>query len=175
MVLKAGPSPESLAELRATVLAMKLMGKTLRSEVNKATREQGNEIFRGLINTRAGTKLDQAVLAKGARVAAGNPPRLIAASSKRAVRGGTLVPDRTGRSFEFGTKDQEAFKTYERKSRNGGTHTVTRRTRRQLPSFQQSGRVIFPAVADAMPRLVSLWVQLVARKTLDAFEGKSSS
>lgn len=173
MPVVTGPSPESLAELRAVTLALKAADKDLKKKISQTTRETLNPIWRETLASNASSPLEQAVLVKGARVAAGNPPRLIAASSKRAaVKGSTLVPDRYGRSFEFGTKNPNGYSTYTRKSRNGGSHQVKRRAARQLPEFKAQGRVIFPAVADTMPRMVSLWAGLIVKHIYDAFEGK---
>ena len=120
MPIKAGPTPASLNELKAVILATKVMDKELRKSINQATREQGNELFRGLLQMNATTTMDMRMLAKGARVAAGNPPRLIAAASKRKALSGGMIPDRYGKTAEFGVKDREAVSTYERKSKAGG-------------------------------------------------------
>lgn len=171
----SGPSPASLAELRAATLALKTVDKDLRKAMNQATRDQLNPIWREALAGNVSTPLQTAILVKGARVAAGNPSRLFASASKRpAVKGSALVPDRYGRAWEFGTKDRDRYQTYTRKNRGagGGTHEVTRRTRRQLPEFRKQGRVVYPAVADTMPRMVSLWASIVIKKVYDAFEGK---
>lgn len=174
MAVAAGPSPASLAELRAAALALKNVDKELRRSMNQATRDTLNPIWRETLAAKAGTDLQRAVLVKNGRVAAGNPPRMIASASKRpAFKGSSLVPDRYGRSFEFGTKDQSKRTTYTRKNRRGGgTHQVTRRTRAQLPAFRAQGRVIFPAVAETVPRMTALWAGLILRKVYDAMEGK---
>lgn len=174
MPIVTGPSPASMAELRAATLALKAVDKDLRREMNQATRDTLNPIWREALAGNASTTIEQALLVKGARVAAGNPPRMIASASKRPLnKRSTLVADRHGRAFEFGTKDREKVQTYTRKNRGGsGSHQVTRRTRRQLPAFKPQGRVIFPAVADTMPRMVSLWASIILRKVYEAFEGK---
>lgn len=172
MPIKAGPTPESLAAVKASVLAMKVMDKDLRKVINDQTRLEGNELWRGLLAMNATTTMDMRMLVKGARVAAGNPPRLIAAASKRKALSGGMTPDRYGKTAEFGVKDREATSTYERKSRSGGTHQVTRRTRRGLPAYEPAGRVVWPAVADAMPRMISLWTQTIIRTVYEKFEGK---
>jgi hypothetical protein len=41
-----------------------------------------------------------------------------------------------------------------------------------MPAAKRSGRIVYPAFAAVMPRMVSLWVSLIARKFYDAFEGK---
>lgn len=174
MPIVSGPSPASMAELRAATLALKAVDKGLRKDMNQATRETLNPIWREALAGNASTSIEQALLVKGARVAAGNPPRMIASASKRALnKRSTLVADRHGRAFEFGSKDQEGYKAYTRKNRTGsGTHQVKRRTSRQLPAYKPQGRVIFPAVADTMPRMVSLWASIILRKVYEAFEGK---
>lgn len=174
MPIVTGPSPASMAELRAVTLALKAVDKETRSAINKATRDTLNPVWRGALASNAATPLESALLVKGGRVAAGNPPRMIASNSKRPVsKGSTLTADRYGRAFEFGTKDQNKYGTYTRKNRGGGgTHQVTRRTARQLPAYRSQGRVIFPAVAEVAPRMVSLWAGLIIRKVYDAFEGK---
>jgi hypothetical protein len=170
--IKAGPTPESLKELQVAVLAVKVMDKDLKRSIDQATREQVTGMWQGELAGNSSTIMDDRVLVKGARVAAGNPPRLIASASRRPIGAG-LVPDRHGRSFEFGTKDREKQTTYTRTNRrNAGSHQVTRRTRRQLPDFTKSGRVVFPAVASTMPRAISLWTQLIMRKVYDAFGDK---
>lgn len=172
MPIKSGPTPESLAELKAATLAVKLMDRDMRRSVDQATREHVTGMWQGELAGNSSTIMDDRVLVKGARVAAGNPPRLIAAASKRALADG-LVPDRHGRSFEFGAKDREAKTTYTRRNRHsGGSHQVSRRTKRHLPQFTSSGRVVFPAVASTMPRAISLWTQLIMRKVYDAFGDK---
>lgn len=163
-----------MAELRAVTLALKAVDKETRSAINKATRDTLNPVWRGALASNAATPMESALLVKGARVAAGNPPRMIASNSKRAIKKqSTLTADRYGRAFEFGSKNRDAYGTYTRKNRGGsGTHQVTRRTARQLPEFKAQGRVIFPAVAEVAPRMVSLWAGIILKKVYDAFEGK---
>lgn len=158
-------------ELRAVVLALKAADRDLRSDINRATRETLNPVWRGLVDVNATYRRDQAVLAKGTRIKAGNPPVAVAASSRRKLRGG-LVPAEQWHAHEFGA-DREATATYQRRSPKGTVHTVTRHTRRQLPPRYRKGRVVFPAFAEFAPRAVSLWVQLIVRKYNEAAEQAS--
>lgn len=162
------PSVRSLKEFQAVTLALKAASKELRTDINKATRDTVGPIWKEEVNARAGAHvMAQKVLTKGARVAAGNPARAIAGSSRKALSGG-LVPEQAGRAFEFGTVGREKKTTY-RTSRGGKSFNVTRRTRRQLPPFRKGGYVVFPAWRDTAPRMVSLYTQLIMKKVYEAF------
>lgn len=161
------PSARTVPLLRGVVLALKAVDKPVRSEISKETRGTMNPVWRDAVARRAGTRMDAAVFGKGARIAAGNPARAVAASSRRALSGG-FTPDRDGRALEFGV-DRGKESTYTRKSK-GGTHTVTRHTRRGLPARQRKGRVVYPAFAEVGPRMVSMWVQIVVRNIYEATE-----
>lgn len=155
-------------ELRAAVLAMRVARREVRNDINRATRQTFNPVWRQLVNDRARTSLDRRVLNTGVRVVAGNPPALVAAGSRRRLPGG-LVPAEQWQGVEFGA-NRDKVTTYRRRSPSGGTHTVRRHTARQLPARQRTGRVVFPAVADIAPRIASLWVQLIVRKFSEAVE-----
>ena len=165
-MLSAGDAPR---EVRAAILTMKRVTRDLRSDINRATREKMNPVWRGLVQVNATYKMDGLVLAKGARIKAGNPPVAMAATSRRRLRGG-LVPAEHWHAYEFGSARHRT--TYTRRSKNGGSHQVTRVTTNQLPRRVPSGRVVFPSMAEIGPRLASLWVQLIVRKVMDASEGK---
>ena len=164
------PSAKSMAEFRAAALALKAAPKEVRSRINKAVRAEGNVIWREEIDRAARSNLDRRIIAKGARIQAGNPARAIAANSKRALSGG-LVPMYDFHGFEYGSSKQEEFFEYERRSPRGKFHSVKRRTKRQLPERAPvgSGRVAFKAWHRTGPRLVSLWTQIIYRSVYEAF------
>lgn len=141
----------------ATVLGFKLLAPEWRRQLNASARTVLAPEFKRAVDSHARTRTDQRVLVQGSRVTGGNPPVLVAASSRRRLSGG-LVPDQDGAAQEFGTLDRNRRTTYTRKGRK-----VTRRTRRQLPARVRSGRVVMPAVADVVPRITSLWVQQFVR------------
>lgn len=159
LTLSVGDAPE----LRAAVLALRAADRDLRNTINRQTRATLNPVWRGIVNANATSAMDAAVLAKGARVAPGNPPAFVAAASRRALSGG-LVPDAQWQAFEFGTGNRGKYRTYQTRSRKGNAYTVTRRTSNQLPRRAKGGRVVYPAVAETMPRAVSLWVQTIVRE-----------
>lgn len=156
-------------ELQAVVLAMKAMRREIRNDINRATREVMNPVWRGLIEKRAKLQIERRTLGTGVRVAAGNPPALLAAGSRRALSGG-LVPAEQWQAIEFGVGNHQERTTYTRRSKNGGTHRVTRRTKAQFLPRNPKGYVVWPAVEEIAPRLASLWVQLVVRKVHEAVE-----
>lgn len=165
------PSAKADDTLKAVALALKLIPRELRNDINRESRKMGNAEWRNIVNLNARTETDRLVLAKGARVKPGNPMVLTAATSKRALSGG-LIPNDQGRMFEFGAKNRHGHVSeYERSSRNGGTHRVQRHTKRGLPA-PSSGRVIYESAAEIAPRITSLWVQLIVRKIYQAHEGK---
>jgi hypothetical protein len=161
------PSAKTVPLLRGVVLALKVVEKPIRAEISKETRGTMNPVWRDAVARRAGTRMDAAVFGKGARIAAGNPARAMAATSRRALTGG-FNPDRDGRALEFGA-DRNAVTTYTRKSKTG-THQVTRHTRRGLPARNRKGRVVYPAFSEVAPRMVSMWVQIVVRNIHEALE-----
>lgn len=155
----------SLAELRGISLAMKAVPRDVRNAINRNVRAEATPIWKEELGrkTNALPHVDQLVLGKGTRVKAGNPTTLVAAASTRPLSGG-LVPTQKAKSFEFGTDDREGTTTYTRRNRRtGGSHQVTRRTKRQLPVRSATGHAIWPAWAESGPRLVSLQVQTVVR------------
>ena len=160
------PSAASSDTFRAAALALKLIPRDLRNDINRETRRVLNPVWREAVNAEAVTKVDKAVLAKGARVAPGNPTQLLAATSKRPLSGGLVPNDRDeAAALEFGSPDRNSTTTYKRKG-----HDVTRRTERQLPWRQANGRVVYAAFAKIAPRIASLWIQTIVRRIYEAHE-----
>ena len=94
--------------------------------------------------------------------------RTSASSSRRRLPGG-LIPDTDGAAVEWGAADR--LVTYQRRKPSGGTTSVTRHTRRQLPARRGTGPVM-GAVEEMSPRAVSLWTQLIIKTYYDAAEGR---
>ncbi|MFD6094536.1 hypothetical protein ACFWGN_20685 [Oerskovia sp. NPDC060338] len=159
-------------ELQAVVLAMKRLEPTVKKSINAATRDTLNPVWKSLVAVNATSEFDSKLLVPGTRIAAGNPPRAVAASSVRGIgESKRLKPATDFWMAEFGGRSNKTS-TYTRKSKNGGTHKVTRRTRAGLPQPIRKGRAVYPAFAEIAPRAVSLWTQIVILETHNAFEGK---
>ncbi|WP_026874292.1 hypothetical protein [Jiangella gansuensis] len=158
-------------ELQAVVLALKAMDRDLARDIRRDTvRTMGPE-WKEAVQRRASWHMDHRVIVPGTRIAGGNPPTMIAASSRRRLSGG-LVPVQAWGGFEFGSNRSRRTTYTRRNRRTGGTHSVTRNTTRQLPRRAPRGRVAYPAVAEMAPRLASLWVQTVVRRVHEAAEGR---
>jgi len=133
-----------LAPLRAAVGAMKAADRDLRRDINQRTR-QANPEWQRAVDRHARTAQDRALVRTGTRVAAGNPPTLQAATSKRPMsrrrKGrGTLIPARDYAYIEFGSN----------RDRTG-----------RLPRRAPSGRIVYPAVADFAPVMAGRWAQAI--------------
>lgn len=163
-------------ELQAAVLAFKAANRDLRREINRATRDTMNPVWKAEVERRASRAggTGGRVVNTGVRIAAGNPPAAKAAQSKRAIgRQKRLIPADNWAWFEFGTRTPQKVSKYARRNRkSSGWHTVQRRASTGLPRFIRSGRIAHPAFATVAPRMVSLWVQLIVKKYNDAAEGK---
>jgi hypothetical protein len=155
--------------LKAVVLAMKAADRDLKRDINKATRDTMNPVWRTLTAQHVTRRLDQAVLLKGARIAAGNPPAAVAATSTRKLGGHGMVPTAWWQAVEFGASRAHRT-TYQRRSRKGGNHEVTRNVTANLPPRHRTGRVLYPAFAELAPRMASLWAQVVVKKYAEAAE-----
>lgn len=164
---------DAVPEIRAAVLAVKQIEPEARKQMNKTFREVANPVWQKLVSENMqGYGMERHIVLAGTRVAAGNPPRLIGASSRRAIsRRGTnpLLPTNAWPLMEYGVGDIEA--TYQRRSKNGGTHKVTRHVARGFPERRRRpGRYFGPAARYAIPRIASHWVQSVLRTFFDALE-----
>lgn len=146
---------------------MRALDREIVSQVNKHTRRVLTPLWRAEVAARARTPLDLAVIAKGTRVKAGNPPTALAAQSRRELTGG-LMPASEWFAVELGSNRQNATTTYTRRKRNGGSTSVTRHTSRQLPRRTKRGRVALPAMAEIAPRMASLWAATIVRTVYDS-------
>jgi hypothetical protein len=171
MVVRVVPSVNSDRKFQAVALALRLMDKELRKDVNKATRDTLGPEWKKLVEQEAFTAGNAAILSPGTRIQAGNPPVAKAAGSVRKLSGGGRPAD-LAHLAEFGSGNPERFsKPYDRKNRStGGTHKVRRRTLRQFGPRVREGKAVYPAFAELAPRAAALWAQIVVRTTHEAFE-----
>ena len=152
------------AELRAAVLAMKRADATVRRDVAQRMRETMNPAWRSEV-TNGATGMAGRVLAGGARIAGGNPPQLVAASSRRKIGRG-IIPDRHWAGYEYGA-DHRSTRTV---TSSKGTR-YRRHVMNHLPE-RGPGRVLEPAAARILPRVAAYWVQSIVRAFMDAADGK---
>lgn len=156
--------------LDAVIYGLKLVDRDVRNRINRDTRAVLKPIWQQAIQSHlAGANTFTSRMIGAGLVSGGNPPIMRAATSRRPLRPGGLSPDQEGYLAEFGGRSS-LYSRYRRKSKNGGSHEVARRTMLGLPPTIRSGRVVYPAAADVAPRMASLWVQTFVRGVHDALE-----
>lgn len=159
------------AELQATILAMKGMERELAKQVRRVTKAVVDPVWREAVAANASTRLESKALASTARVAVSDQNvTLKSAAIGRKLSGG-LLPSQSYHAVEFGG-DRAAKRTYEATSSKGKKFKVTRRTQAQLRPRNRKGYVVYPAVAEVIPRIASLWVQTTVRTFYELIEKK---
>lgn len=150
-------------ELRAAILGMKKADKQMRKTVNDGMRETFNPIWKKAVaENLGGFSKAENMMTLGTRIKAGNPPELIAASSRRRYGRGVLRPAEHWYLVEFGSNGKKVSE-YQRRSANGGTHTVRRHVMTGWPGRVKKGRIASPAARELIPRITSYFIQSVIR------------
>lgn len=103
-----------------------------------------------------------ALFKAGNTVQVGAPTYLKAANSRRATRSGASRAD-VAVLFEFGAPNPELLVRYSRRSKNGGSHAVTRHVARGLPARRRGGYVTGPAAGKFIRRAQKLHAQTLTR------------
>lgn len=170
------PSPAGRAQVRAAQRAFRALPKDVKNELRKAQRASlapiwRSEMARAVPRAAARSGMAREVFSAGSRVKAGLPLYLVAGGSNRRMSGGG-TPSDLARPYEFGTRRRENLTRYPRQSPNGGTHTVTRHTSRQLALVRRTGYVVYPAVSQTIPRLIGEWVLALTDRIRDAAGGR---
>lgn len=157
-------------ELRATILALRSIDKTIQKMVRVQTKAVVEPEWKKALAERADTRLEHRMLVDTAVISVSNQNvRIKSAGKGRALSGG-LHPKFDFPAAEFGVKHEK--KTYKRQNRKGGTHTVTRTTGTAFKRRNPKGYVFYPAAREMIPRLAALWVQTTVRTIANALEGK---
>lgn len=167
MRISAHVSPE----LRAMLTRIRELPAEVRKEVRVQTKSDALPIWQEEVGANVQTRVEGLVLGRTARVAVTDKGvRLQAARIGKPLRGGLDIKTQW-HAVEFGG-DRGVRRPVETRSRKGTRYTAVRHTQRQLRTRERSGHVAFPAVAQSIPRLMSLWLQTVARAGHEALEGK---
>lgn len=157
-------------ELLATIYALRAADRTLQKKVRDYTKAVASPEWKKALAHRADTKLEHRVIVDTAVVSVSNQNvRIQAASKGRTLRGG-LDPKTDYPAIEFGSGKKVT--TFSRKSKNGGTHNVTRRGGAGLKGRSRTGYVFWPAAKEMVPRMAALWVQTTVKTLGNALEGK---
>lgn len=150
-------------ELRAAVLAIANVGRTLQAELRKHTKRVVEPEWRKGLAERASSKLDQKVLVSSSRVQVRDTNVVLRSGAVGKLKHIT-------RPVEFGG-DRNQEHSYQGR-RGSKRFKVTRHTARQLGWRRKGGRVVWPTAEDLIPRLAALWVQTTIRTIHEAIERK---
>lgn len=154
------------AELRAAVFALRRAGSAIGRDVSGRMRETMGPAWRQEVTQSSAASPGAALLAAGARIAGGNPPQLITASSRRKIGDG-LIPDRNWAGYEYGANPGTT-----RPVTNSKGTTYRRHVMRHLPARRKPGGHLEPAAKRILPRVAAFWAQSVVKAIMDAAEGK---
>lgn len=156
-------------ELQAAILAMKAADRDLRLDIYKASRSELSSLWVPALQRRAATRMQEAVLVKGARIRVSTDGfSLLAATSRRALKGG-LVPADEWAGSEFGARTRRAqIATH---SRSGTPYTVEKMINRQFMARVREGRVAFDAASELGTIAVRVWVRTIVDRYVAASEG----
>lgn len=166
-------SAKSIDSVEAAVQGLQVIDRSMQAQIRRATRELGEDEWSGMVGEHlAGNNLQQHVLGETSKLQASNQNVMLkSGASNKRMRGGA-TPAMLARQEEFGANHNQVT-AYRRHSRSGKVSEVLRHTTRQLMPIRRGGWTVYPAAAEFIPRIASLWVQTVMRTIHEAFEGKT--
>jgi hypothetical protein len=160
--------------LYAARAAFRGLPRDLKNTIRRSQRAEIGPIWKEEMarSVGGGTGTQQRVFKTGTTVKAGLPAYLVAGSGSRPLSGGGIPRD-MARAVELGSGRRGKYTRYDRKARGATKATkVVRRTSAQLPTHNRSGYVVFPAVAQAVPRIIGTWVKGLTDRIYDAVDGR---
>ncbi|WP_022899131.1 hypothetical protein [Humibacter albus] len=165
-------STKTTEALDATVKGLQIIDKTMQQRIRQATRELATPEWKEAVNAHLqGNPLQTRVLGDTAKLNVSNQNvMLTSGASSRRMKGGA-TPAELARNEEFGA-NRNRLTAYRRRTKHG-TQKVLRHTTHELMPLRRNGWTVYPAAADIIPRIASLWVQTFMRTVYEAFEGKS--
>lgn len=163
------PSQVSLlidSPLRDLLLRLRGVDADARKQALSAARQDVGPIWEEELRGRAATRLQVRVLSDTARV--GVSARNIQLKSATAGKLSTGVPVSTlAAATEFGMSPGSLIYTHSRKGK-----AYARRAGSTFAGRSQAGKIVYPALEEAIPRITSLVIQTVSRSLLDALNPK---
>lgn len=158
-------------ELQTLLSALRTVPRDVQKQIRQYTKADAQPIWQAEVRSRVSGDVDERVFGKTARVRVSNQNvNLEAARIGKSLSGGAR-PSEIAPGREFGRNGDQRV-TYMTTSRKGKRYAATRHTKRQLPTRNTNGRVVFPSTRASIPRFASLWIQTAARTLYDAFDGK---
>ena len=152
--------------LRDLLLRLRGVDADARKQALSAARKDVGPIWQDELTPRAATKLQRIVLVDTARV--GVTARDIQLKSATAGKLSTGTPaSALATATEFGMSPGALIYTRSRKGK-----AFARRAGNTFAGRTKAGKVVFPSVDAAIPRITSLVIQTVTRSLLDALNPK---
>lgn len=163
-------SAYSSRSLLSVLRGLRNLDRETRKQTRQHLRPMVQQAWQAELAKRASTRLEQRVLVDTARTRVSDQNvRLTSASLSRSLSGG-LKPSLSYAPVEFGALPSKT--TYQR-TRKGNAHQVTRNTTAQFKKPRRQGYVVYPTVANIVPRVLAMYVQTFARAIHEALEGKA--
>lgn len=157
-------------DLQAVITRVRGLDREQAKQVRSATQKSVKPIWKESVNGNVTTRLESRVLGRTATTAVrADNVTLRAGHTSARMSGGARVFELTHHA-EFGA-DQSYTRTVPGRGATGQPYK--KRTRAQFRPRKRTGYTVYPAAADAIPRIAALWVQTVVRTTYEAFEGGS--
>ena len=143
-------------DLERVVKAFRSMSKE-----QKAGMRRGIKRFDPLVKAYLGARARdpvQRALAKSAKVGAVKDGMVVrvGTSGKWGSSPGVTLRE-LARPWEFGGR-QQRYEQYVSRRKGTRSFVVNRRTQRQIPPRNPTGYFVYPAIAEAVPELASMWV-----------------
>lgn len=154
-------------DLRAAASRLQAIQQPLTAKAWDVTKRLEPQ-WKQLLASNASTRLERRVFSTGRAVATDAGVRLEAGATG-VLSGGLSVSAARG-PVEHGS-NRGKRKTYTRRSRGGGTHSVTRRTAAQFRGVNKAGYVVGPAVKAFIPKLGKAWMDGLEDVLSDAVGG----
>ena len=157
------------SQLKAAGARLQSIESALKKQIDQSTKTIGPQ-WKQLLASKASTRLERRVIAAtGNVVPIENGVRLEAGKAGGSLSGGLSIKRAAG-PVEYGA-NRGKRKTYKRRSKRGGSHSVTRHTTRQFRDFKGDGHVYGPAVKAIVPKLAKAWTEAFRVTVTDSIEG----
>ena len=153
---------EQVRELRAAAMGFRLLESKAKQRIAKSMRATylpmlGREVERRAAMFGVDTGMDIAAFGDQ-RFYTGNNPGIAIGTGRRTLGGGART-DEIVRGAEFGA-NRTLWTETKARDRNG--KPILRRATRQFPSQKPKGYVVYPTLADVMPKVAAAWIGGVA-------------
>jgi len=150
---------EGLRELKFAAAAFGQADTATRRGIRDAVRRFSPVLQREVVVSAAARGPIEMAIAQSAKLTANTRGLVATFGSTGTFRGEPLR--NLAAPFEFGGSQERWERYLSRQRQSKKAMQVTRRAQRQIPKRRRDGWFIFPAVADATPVLVAMWVEAI--------------